>query len=184
MSLDVSSRGLPDGLREASSRRHWAMRTAALLEKVLDVVTGAAVATMAAVIAYQVFGRYVLDHTPSWSEELARYLMVWLTMLGSAAVLRGGGHIAVTTLIDILPAPLRRVAIALRDALLVCACGILGWWGLGFARLNATQESPAMEIPMSIPYAALPVGASLIVLLVLLTRLAGSAAAVHGEEPV
>lgn len=181
MSHQVSAHAPSAELRDAPTP-HWARRCATVLERTIDVLTGAAVAIMAMVIAYQVFGRYVLDRSPSWSEEIARYLLVWLTMLGSAAVLRGGGHIAVTTLIDMLPAAPRRVAIALRDALLVCVCGILGWWGLGFARLNATQESPAMEIPMSIPYAALPVGASLIVLLVLLARLAGSPFALHGEE--
>lgn len=181
MSPEASARGSRPGGANAPTR-HWAARCAELLERTLDIVTGGAVATMAVVIAYQVFGRYVLDHTPSWSEELARYLMVWLTMLGSAAVLRGGGHIAVSTLIDALSAPARRVALAVRDALLVCACGILGWWGLGFARLNGTQESAAMEIPMSIPYASLPVGAALIVVLVLLARLAGSPVATHGEE--
>ena len=162
--------------------RQLAERCATLLEQTLDVLTGAAVAAMAVVISYQVFGRYVLDHTPSWSEELARYLMVWLTMLGAAAVIREGGHIAVTTLIDMLSPAARRVALALRDVALVSTCGILVWWGIGFAQQNASQESAAMDLPMSIPYAALPVGAALIALLVLLARLAGTPAAVHGEE--
>lgn len=159
-----------------------AARAATLLERTIDVLTGAAVAVMVVAISYQVFGRYVLDRSPSWSEELSRYLMVWLTMLGAAAAVRGGGHIAVTTLIDMLSPPARRAALALRDVALVGTCGVLTWWGIGFAQLNHTQESAAMDIPMSIPYAALPVGAALITLLVLLARLAGSPAAVHGEE--
>lgn len=157
-------------------------RIATLLEKTIDVLTGGAVAVMVVAISYQVFGRYVLGHSPSWSEELSRYLMVWLTMLGAAAAIRGGGHIAVTTLIDALSPRGRGIAMALRDVALVCTCGVLAWWGVGFAAQNAAQESAAMDIPMSIPYAALPAGATLIALLVLLARLAGTPAAANGEE--
>jgi len=181
VSHEVAARGSAAATQDTPMKQ-LAGRCATLLERAIDVLTGAAVAVMVATISYQVFGRYVLDYTPSWSEELARYLMVWLTMLGAVAVLRSGGHIAVTTLIDMLSPTARRATLAVRDVALVCTCGILAWWGIGFARLNATQESAAMEIPMSIPYAALPVGATLIVLLVLLARLAGSPAAVHGEE--
>jgi len=181
VSPDVAAGAATPGIPD-SPIKQLAARCATLLERTLDVLTGAAVAVMVVALSYQVFGRYVLGHTPSWSEELARYLMVWLTMLGSAAALRSGGHIAVTTLTDALPPNARRVALVVRDVALVCTCGILAWWGLGFARLNATQESAGMEIPMSIPYAALPVGAVLIALLVLLARLAGAPAAIHGEE--
>lgn len=148
-------------------------RAAAYLERLLDGLMAIALVVMLCSMVYQVFGRYVLDHAPSWSEELARYLMVWLTMLGSAAVLRSGGHISVTTLADALGPTALAVVLAMRDAAMVAASGVLAWWGILFAQMNSVQESAAMEIPMSIPYAALPVGAGLIVLMVLLARLAG-----------
>jgi len=148
-------------------------RVAAYLERLLDGLMAIALVVMLCSMVYQVFGRYVLDHAPSWSEELARYLMVWLTMLGSAAVLRSGGHISVTTLVDALGPAALAVVLAMRDAAMVAASGVLAWWGILFAQMNSVQESAAMEIPMSIPYAALPVGAGLIVLMVLLARLAG-----------
>lgn len=181
MSLEVSAPARAKRLAQTPLRRGSA-RCARLLERTLDVLAGTAVAVMAAAMFYQVFGRYVLSHAPSWSEELARYLMVWLTMLGSAAVLRSGGHITVTTLTDALPPAVQRAVLAVRDAALVCACGVLAWWGTRYAALNGAQESAAMEIPMSIPYAALPVGGALIALLVVLARFAGAPAVIHGEE--
>lgn len=150
-----------------------AARLAARLERLLDGLMAVALVVMLGSMLYQVFGRYVLDHAPSWSEELSRYLMVWLTMLGSSAVLRSGGHISVTTLTDSLSPGALAVVLGLRDAALVATSGILAWWGVLFAEMNGVQESAAMEIPMSIPYAALPVGALLIVVVVLLARLAG-----------
>ena len=146
---------------------------AARLERLLDVLMAVALVVMLCSMLYQVFGRYVLDHAPSWSEELSRYLMVWTTMLGSAAVLRSGGHISVTTLTDSLPPSALAVVLALRDLALVATSGVLVWWGIQFSELNGVQESAAMEIPMSIPYAALPVGALLILFVVVLSRLAG-----------
>jgi TRAP-type C4-dicarboxylate transport system permease small subunit len=150
-----------------------AARLATMLERLLDGLIGVALVVMVCAMAYQVFGRYVLGHAPSWSEELARYLMVWMTMLGSAAVLRSSGHISVTTVTDRLPPAALAVVLALRDAALVATSGVLAWWGVLFAGLNAAQQSAAMEIPMTVPYAALPVGATLIILLVVLTRLSG-----------
>lgn len=161
-----------------------ATRCAVYLERSLDALTATAVAVMTAAMFYQVFGRYVLSHAPSWSEELARFLMVWLTMLGSAAVLRHGGHITITTLTDALPAAAQRVVLAVRDTALVCTCGVLAWWGAGYALLNGAQESAGMEIRMSIPYAALPVGATLIAVLVLLSRFASAPVTIHGQEEV
>ena len=66
---------------------------------------------------------------------------------------------------------------------MVATCGGLVWWGIEFARLNGAQESAALEIPMTIPYAALPAGMALIVLMVLAARLAGEPfPAIPGEE--
>lgn len=148
-------------------------RIATRLEQLLDALLATALLVMLSSMLYQVFGRYVLNHAPGWSEELARYLMVWLTMLGSAAVLRSGGHISVTTLTDRLAPPALARVLAVRDAALVATSGVLAWWGVLFADMNGVQESAAMEIPMTIPYAALPAGAVLIVLIVLLARLGG-----------
>ena len=87
-------------------------------------------------MVHQVFARYVLERAPSWSEELAGFLMVWLTMLGAAAVLRGGGHISVTVLTDRLPPRLLRIALALRDVVMVATCGVLA----GGDRVRAHQR--------------------------------------------
>lgn len=143
------------------------------IERALDVLLGVGVAVMVGSMIWQVVGRYVFSHAPGWSEELARFLMLWITMLGAAAALRGGGHLAVTVLADALAPRLLSVLLALRDAVMVAASGLLAWYGWEFAVLNGAQESAAMEIPMSIPYAALPVGGALILLMVVLARLLG-----------
>ncbi len=148
-------------------RERWAQA----IERMLDGLLGTAILVMAVSMSWQVIGRYVFGKAPGWSEELCRFLMLWVAMLGSAAVLRRGGHLTVTALLDALPPRARTVLLALRDALVVMACGVLAWQGWLFAELNGAQDSAAMEIPMTVPYLAVPVGGVLIVLMVVLSRL-------------
>lgn len=71
-----------------------------LLEKFLKffliVITGA----MIIIIVYQVFGRYVINQAPSWTEEIARFCLVWLSFLGAALIVKYKTSIRVTFLVD------------------------------------------------------------------------------------
>jgi TRAP-type C4-dicarboxylate transport system permease small subunit len=163
------------------SGRQVADRAATALERLLDVLVGAMILVMAVAIIWQVFARYVLDAAPGWTEELSRYLMMWVTLLGGAAVLRSGGHISVTALFDWLPRRAHSTLLVLRDAAMLAALALLFWHGWGYAAINAVQESAAMEIRKSIIYAALPLGAALTMLMLVLARLAGAAFRTHGE---
>ena len=56
---------------------------------------------------YQVFGRYVLNNTPTWAESLALVLVLYVTMLGAAVGVRDAGHIGMESLLVLLPDALR-----------------------------------------------------------------------------
>ena len=141
--------------------------------RLLSVLLAVALAVVAARGVYQGFRPYVLGRAPARAEELARYLLVWVTMLGSAAGISRGEHITVTVLTDRLSERGRRIVMAARDAVLVATCGVLVWYGVAYAQLNGAQESAAIEMPMTIPYLAVPVGGALIVLIVVVARLRG-----------
>jgi len=142
---------------------------------VLNDVSGLLLALLTVSLRLQVFGRCVIGRAPAWSEEVARMMIVWLTMLGAGACLRGGTHIAVTVLVNALPPGPRQIVLWLRDFAILAAVGVLTWAGVRYAELNATQDSPALEIPMSYFYASLPIGAALIALQLVLSRI--------GREP-
>ncbi len=147
-------------------------RIARAIERILDAILLGALAVMVASIAYQVFGRYVLNHSPGWTEEVARFLMAWITMLASAAVIRSEGHIAVTVVAEALPPRLREAVRWLRDVIIITMAGAIAWYGYGFAMIGARRSSPALEISMYWPFLAIPVGAALIGILLVLHRLA------------
>lgn len=157
-------------------------RVADTVERLLDALLLLAIAVMVVSICWQVFGRFVLNHSPGWTEEVARFLMAWITLLGSAAVLRRRGHIAVTFVIDLLPRPVALAVGLLRDLLILVMAGALGWYGYAFAVIGGRRDSAALEIPMFYPYLAIPVGAALIALLLLLSR-AGREERAPGAAP-
>ncbi|GAB5471121.1 MAG: TRAP transporter small permease [Rhodospirillales bacterium] len=154
-------------------------KTATAIEGVLRVVLVAILVTMVLSICLQVTGRYLFGFAPAWTEEVARFSIAWITMLGSALVLRRNGHIAVTIVTAWLPRRLAAAVALLRDGLIVMMAGALAIYGYSYAVLGGRRASPALEIPMYYPFLAIPLGAVLIVTLLLLKR----AAAAGGDEP-
>ena len=123
-------------------------------------------------IVIQVFARFVLNSPTAWSEELARFLMVAVTMLGSATLMRKEGHITVTVLVDRLSGIPLLIVNLIRDVLIIGMAGLLTYYGVGLAQIAKRQVSTGMEIPVSIPYAAIPIGSFFIGVMLLLSRIA------------
>ncbi len=115
-------------------------------------------AVMTLVILIQVFFRYVVFLPVPWTAELALYLMVWMGMLGAVAALRQGRHIGVRVLVERLPSGAYGLVVPFVQAAEIGFLAVLAWQGWEFMTFNLSQNSPAMEIPMLIPYAAIPVG--------------------------
>ena len=116
----------------------------------------------------QVFCRFTQLFLFESSEEIARFSMCWLAMLGSAVALRQGRHLGVRVLVDRLPhgvydkwlAPLIQLVMLAFFLLVV----VKGW---NFAMRGAYQVSPALMTPMMSPYLCLPVGGALMALSVI-----------------
>lgn len=128
----------------------------------------ALMATMALLVFVNVVSRYVFNYSIIWVEELTQYQMIWIAYLGAGLALREGRHVAVDTLQDLLPAPLRRfVRLAIWFAIVVflAALTILG---LQIAAFTWNQETPVMNIPTGIPYLGIPIGAAVFLMHALL----------------
>jgi TRAP-type C4-dicarboxylate transport system permease small subunit len=105
--------------------------------------------------------RYFLLAPISWGEEMSRFLFIAVSMLGAALAMKDRSHFAITVLSARFPAPVQawlEVLIALGTTALL---GIVIDKGWGLTLLNRNQESPALGVPMSVPYSAVPLGASL-----------------------
>ena len=119
---------------------------------------------MIGVVAAQVFFRYVLNHSLFWSEELARYILVWLTFLGASVAYRRGVH----PRIDLFASRFGpRVARALHVGAHLVAVAffiVLVIYGAQFAYFVRLQISPALQIPKWIVMLVLPVSGMVMIL--------------------
>ncbi len=114
---------------------------------------------MCLVVLLGVFTRYVLNDSLAWTEELARYSMMWLSWLGGGLALRRGAHIAVEFVIDALsPGARAAIVFATRIAVFIFL-GVCLWYGAILTSRVSMQSTIALGISMQIPYAAIPLGA-------------------------
>lgn len=114
---------------------------------------------MAVVIIAQVIYRFVLKASLSWSEELARYLMVWITFLGAGVAVRTKGLIAVEAIVNLLPPAVKKIVYYLVTLLSIGLIVIMICFGAKMTGFVVNQLSAAMQISMAWAYSAVPVGA-------------------------
>ena len=119
------------------------------------------VSVMTLVVFLQVVFRYVLGRPLDWSEEMARYLFVWLSVLGAALGVQKGGHFGLDFFRRMLPGPGKRFIRILVDFLMAVVVLVILFQGITLVQMTRLQLSPAMSIPMAWAYASLPAGAGL-----------------------
>ena len=120
--------------------------------------------TMALLVFVNVVSRYVFNYSIIWVEELTQYQMIWIAYLGAGLALREGRHVAVDSLQDLLPAPLRRFVRLLIWFAIAAFLVTLTILGFQIAAFTWNQETPVMNIPTGIPYLAIPIGAAVFLL--------------------
>lgn len=124
----------------------------------------AMMAGMAALVFVNVVTRYGFGRSLNWSEEIARYLMVWVTYLGAGLAMREGQHVAIEYLQGLLPRRWVPVARALLWAIIVAFLIVLTVAGVQFSRFAWNQRSPVMGWRMGAVYLAIPIGSLLFAL--------------------
>jgi TRAP-type C4-dicarboxylate transport system permease small subunit len=140
------------------------------LHRGLEAVTVLLLAVYFVLVVLQVFFRYVLNRSLFWSEELVRFALIWSVMLGSAVVAYRGEHIRIDVL-DAVLSPRARCAVGrVAQVLTFAFCVILAGTGIQFALRTLTQRSAVLEVPIWAVYAAVPVGAVLEAVCMLLAR--------------
>ena len=116
---------------------------------------------MVAIIGWQVFGRYALQSSPSWTEQASLVLMIWYVLFGAAAGVHEGFHIRIALLEERLgerAAFLRRIVAAI-----VAMLGIvLLVYGVQLCWLVRANVIPSLGLSRSIAYIPLPVAGLLI----------------------
>jgi TRAP-type C4-dicarboxylate transport system permease small subunit len=114
------------------------------------------------VVFLGVLFRYVFKAPLPWAEELSRYLMVWGASLGAAVAYKEGSHVAVTVAIERLPQMVAKWMVLLGRLAVGFFAVVALIWGFVLIERFKGQTSPAIGIPMAIPYLSVPIGCLLI----------------------
>jgi len=139
-----------------------------LLKGVRSILYGfsvVAMSVMLVIIFAQVVTRYFFNYTPEWSEELARFLFVWVVFLGSALIMGESGHLAVQFLPDKFKGTV--FGTVLDVVINVCGyvfIGLLLTQGWKMTSIMTFQRAPGLDIPMSWVYVIIPVSCVLMLL--------------------
>jgi len=134
------------------------------LDKLTRIGTAVVIAGMLIVTSVQVFSRYVLNYSFFWSEELVRYLFVWTAFLGGSIAFRETNHLSIDVLTKYFKGTIGKVVFIINDLATISVLLVLLYYGTKLAWVNRPSLSIALEISMSIPYAIIPIGASLMLI--------------------
>lgn len=112
---------------------------------------------MTAVIFWQVFGRFVLDSSPSWSEQMALILMIWYILFAAAAGVKEGFHIKITVLEDMSSRAFARKLRICIHIIVAFFGAILFIYGAQLVYLVQIHVIPALGISRGFAYLPLPI---------------------------
>jgi TRAP-type C4-dicarboxylate transport system permease small subunit len=111
---------------------------------VLDVLVGVA-------------NRFVFKLSISWTEQLARFLLIWISMLGATVAVRTGAHIGVMFVVTRLKR-WRLLFMAVNAVLVIGFLLVVGAYGLKLCISQSRQFSPVLQLSMFWPYLSIPAG--------------------------
>lgn len=129
------------------------------VNEVMQRAAFAALVAMLVVISMQIVFR-VFFQALTWSEEVSRYLLVWITFLGASVAHKHGRHIAVTFVVDALPAKAGRIVRAATILAAMVFFAVVVVTGVKYALLQGAQVSASLRVPMGIVYAVIPLASA------------------------
>jgi len=144
----------------------------AVIDRTMELVVASIFAGMVMIGTWQVFSRFVLNATPSWSEEVQIFGHIWLVFLAVPIAYRRGAHITVEAIRRALSLALNRALDLLIELLWVGFAIATAYYSYRVSLVTRNSVSPGLEIPMSYPYYGMILGSAYLALVVV-RRLAG-----------
>ena len=136
------------------------------IDQVLGTFLAVIMGIMVLNVLWQVFTRYVIGVPSSFTDELARYLMIWLGLLGAAYVSGKNMHIAIDVLVKKTKAETQirlKKAVNLIILLFAFFTLVVGGFRLVYIAFHLEQNSPSLQIPLGVVYLVLPISGLLII---------------------
>ena len=153
----------------------------AAIDRAIEWIVAAIFAGMVLIGEWQVFSRFVLNMTPSWSEEIQIFGHIWLVFLAIPIAYRRGAHITVEAIRRVLASWMNKALDLINELLWIGFAIATAYYSYRVSLVTGNSVSPGLEIPMSYPYYGMILG-SLYLLLVVIRRLSGELPPPDPEE--
>jgi TRAP-type C4-dicarboxylate transport system permease small subunit len=144
----------------------------AVIDRAVETLVAAIFAAMVLIGFFQVFSRFVLNKTPSWSEEIQIFGHIWLVFLAIPIAYRRGAHFTVEAIRRQYSLGINRVFDLMVEFLWAGFAVATAWYSYRVSLVAGRNVSPGLEIPMSYPYYGMIIGSTYL-LLVVIRRVAG-----------
>lgn len=143
----------------------------ARMAKILDLIalacrilTGVALVFLTVIFGWLVFGRYVLNATPTWVEQAALLLVMLIAFLGAAVGVHDNTHLSVSMLRTAVPPRVRTFLVVVSDLLMAGFGGLMLWYGTQLTIFKWGSLIPLIQLPEGLRSLPLTVGGGLILL--------------------
>lgn len=135
-----------------------------ILEFIMRKIVGVLMICMVAVMFYQVVLRYVFNKSNIWSEEITRYMFVYVSLLGSFIAVRKNSHLKVDFFVGLLKGKVYRYFTLLTSIGVLIFLIYLTPLAYNLSMNTMKSESPGLKLPMGYVYMAVPIGCVLMIL--------------------
>jgi TRAP-type C4-dicarboxylate transport system permease small subunit len=141
-----------------------------MMDRLSDMVIGMAALSLVGLVvvqSWQVFSRYVLNDSPSWTEPVTVVLLTAAMSLGAAAGVHTQRHFAFTLLADAAPPWLKRLLVSIGSLTVAVLGAVLCGWSWVLLRSAWDVRAAGAPFPESLPYAPVAIGGVLMVIFAL-----------------
>lgn len=111
------------------------------------IITGVALVAMTLLLGYQVFGRYVLNNTPTWVDPLSLLLVMLIAFLGAGIGVYENTHLSVVVLRKMVSTKIRSVLVVVTDVLMAAFGGLMLWYGGQLTLFKWNSLIPLIQWP-------------------------------------
>ncbi len=133
------------------------------IEKLLEHIAMAMLVAMVVIICYQVGLRFLFNHSPSWSEEIAIVLMIWFGMLSIPIGVKLNLHIGIEYLFNQFPLRVQKVV----ESFICILIGLFGGWmlvyGIELVEFMSMSTLPATKLSSAVEYVVIPISGGMLI---------------------
>mgnify|MGYP000981630895 CR=1 FL=1 len=135
-------------------------------ERVLNTVIGIMLASMVVIVFGNVIFRYFLNTSIAWSEEVSRFMLIWLSFLGAVIAFMKNEHLGLDILVKFLPPIASKALVVFADVLVIFALAVMTKGGIDMTvdSFASGWVSSAVPIPYGYVYAVAPISSGLMLL--------------------